>query len=153
MVIGYALFLRINLDPVYASVILPTMLLIGAACALVFPSLNIQATNGVHDDEQGMVSGLLNTSVQVGGAIFLAVVTAVVTANSGEGSSPQAVLDSFRPGLVVVTAIALVGLLVTLTGLRTRRPQGTVLIAKSVPEEEALEGSDAARTERVAVHD
>lgn len=37
MVIGYALFLRINLDPVYASVILPTMLLIGAACALVFP--------------------------------------------------------------------------------------------------------------------
>lgn len=154
MVIGYALFLRINLDPVYASVILPTMLLIGAACALVFPSLNIQATNGVHDDEQGMVSGLLNTSVQVGGAIFLAVVTAVVTANSGEGSSPQAVLDSFRPGLVVVTAIALVGLLVTLTGLRTRRPQGTVLIAKSVPEEEAaLEGSDAARTERIAVHD
>lgn len=164
MVIGYALFLRINLDPVYASVILPTMLLIGAACALVFPSLNIQATNGVHDDEQGMVSGLLNTSVQVGGAIFLAVVTAVVTANSGEGSSPQAVLDSFRPGLVVVTAIALAGLLITLTGLRTRRPQSTVLIAKSVREEESvhkdsvreesvLEGSDAARTERVAVHD
>ncbi|WP_405483263.1 MFS transporter [Streptomyces sp. NBC_00009] len=163
MVIGYALFLRINLDPVYASVILPTMLLIGAACALVFPSLNIQATNGVHDDEQGMVSGLLNTSVQVGGAIFLAVVTAVVTANSGGGSSPQAVLDSFRPGLVVVTAIALVGLLITLTGLRTRRPQGTVLIAKSVREEESVresvresmkeEADAAARTERVAVHD
>ncbi|NEB77854.1 MFS transporter [Streptomyces sp. SID14478] len=135
MVLGYALFLRISLDPVYAAVILPTMLLIGAACALVFPSLNIQATNGVHDDEQGMVSGLLNTSVQVGGAIFLAIVTAVITANAPEGSSPQAVLDSFRPGLVVITAVALAGLLVTLTGLRTRRPQETVVIAKSVQQE------------------
>lgn len=86
MVVGYALFLRISLDPGYAAVILPTMLLIGAACALIFPSLNIQATNGVDDHEQGMVSGLLNTSVQVGGALFLAVVTAVVTANSSAGS-------------------------------------------------------------------
>ncbi|MFI7011917.1 MFS transporter [Streptomyces sp. NPDC050145] len=134
MVVGYALFLRINLDPVYAVVILPTMLLIGAACALVFPSLNIQATNGVDDDEQGMVSGLLNTSVQVGGAIFLAVVTAVVTANAPKGSSPQAVLDSFRPGLVVVTAIAVAGLLITLPGLRRSRSRDSVVVARSVPE-------------------
>ncbi|MBO1334483.1 MFS transporter [Streptomyces sp. VRA16 Mangrove soil] len=135
MVIGYALFLRINLDPVYAAVILPTMLLIGAACALVFPSLNIQATNGVDDDEQGMVSGLLNTSVEVGGAIFLAVVTAVVTANAPEGASPQAVLDSFRPGLVVVTAIAVAGLLITLTGLRPRRRSESVVVAGSTTAE------------------
>ncbi|MEV5611264.1 MFS transporter [Streptomyces sp. NPDC052225] len=145
MVLGYALFLRINLDPVYAAVILPTMLLIGAACALVFPSLNIQATNGVHDDEQGMVSGLLNTSVQVGGAIFLAVVTAVVTANAPEGSSPQAVLDSFRPGLVVITAVALVGLLVTLTGVRTRRTQESLVVVTSV--------RTKAAEERIAVRD
>ncbi|MEV3860407.1 MFS transporter [Streptomyces sp. NPDC050095] len=145
MVLGYALFLRINLDPVYAAVILPTMLLIGAACALVFPSLNIQATNGVHDDEQGMVSGLLNTSVQVGGAIFLAIVTAVVTANAPEGASPQEVLDSFRPGLVVVTAVALAGLLITLTGLRTRRTQETIVVVKSVQEE--------ADEERLALRD
>ncbi|MER5183788.1 MFS transporter [Streptomyces sp. NPDC002896] len=159
LVIGYALFLRISLTPQYAAVILPSMLLLGAACALVFPSLNIQATNGVDDDEQGMVSGLLNTSVQVGGAIFLAVVTAVVAANGHGGSSPQAVLDSFRPGLMVVTAIALGGLLITLTGLRARRPQQTVLVAKSAQEETSVQedGSvqavrDAAE-ERVAVRD
>ncbi|MFD6286959.1 MFS transporter [Streptomyces sp. NPDC060205] len=134
MVVGYALFLRVDLDPVYAAVILPSMLLIGAACALVFPSLNIQATNGVDDHEQGMVSGLLNTSVQVGGAIFLAIVTAVVTANSSGASSPQAVLDSYRPGLVVVAAVALAGLLITATGLRRQRtPQTTILVATSDP--------------------
>lgn len=57
LVVGYALFLRITLTPSYAAVILPSTLLLGAACALTFPSLNIQATNGL-DDEQGMVSGL-----------------------------------------------------------------------------------------------
>jgi MFS family permease len=145
MVTGYVLFLRIDLDPVYAAVILPTMLLVGSGFALTFPSLNVQATNGVDEHEQGMVSGLLNTSVQVGGAIFLAVVTAVVTANSPEqtNASPQAVLDSYRPGLVVVTLIALAGLLITLTGLRPRRERPSVVVAKSVPKE----------TEHVTVHD
>ncbi|MGW0532415.1 MFS transporter [Streptomyces sp. NPDC003032] len=147
LVASYVLFLRISLTPAYAAVVLPSMILLGLACALVFPSLNIQATNGVDDDEQGMVSGLLNTSIQVGGAIFLAIVTAVVTASSHAGdSSPQAVLDSFRPGLIVVTVIAVAGLLITLTGVRTRRTPETVVITKSVPQ------SDADR-ERVAVRD
>ena len=145
MVVGYALFLRVSVDPGYASMILPSMLLIGAAFALVFPSLNIQATNGVDDHEQGMVSGLLNTSVQVGGAIFLAVVTAVVTAHAPAHATPQAVLDSYRPGLVVVTFIALAGLLITLPGLRSRRSQQSIVVAKSTATE--------AEAERVAVRD
>ncbi|MFK4104750.1 MFS transporter [Streptomyces sp. NPDC019531] len=136
MVVGYLLFLRIDLAPVYASVILPTMLLVGAAFALTFPSLNVQATNGVDEHEQGMVSGLLNTSVQVGGALFLAVVTAVLTANApAEGASPQAVLDSYLPALTVVTGIALAGLLISLTGLRVRRRRPTVVVAKSLSQE------------------
>lgn len=146
LVASYVLFLRVSLTPSYASMVLPSMILLGFACALVFPSLNIQATNGVRDDEQGMVSGLLNTSIQVGGAIFLAVVTAVITAAShGADASPQAVLDSYRPGLIVVTAIAAAGLLITLTGLRTRRTQETILVVKSVQKE--------ADEERMAVRD
>ncbi|WP_369381410.1 MFS transporter [Streptomyces sp. cg36] len=132
LVAAYALFLRIDLDPQYAVVILPSMLLLGAACALVFPSLNIQATNGVDDSEQGMVSGLLNTSIQVGGAIFLAVVTAVITAGD-RGDSPQELLDSYRPGLLVVTGIALAGLLITLTGLRTRHERPSLVVAGTAP--------------------
>lgn len=148
MVAGYALFLRIDLDPVYAAVILPSMLLIGAACALVFPSLNIQATNGVEDHEQGMVSGLLNTSVQVGGAIFLAVVTAVVTAAAPAHPTAHAVLDSYRPGFMVVTGVAVAGLLITLTGLRDRRPRPSVVVARSTAEAPA-----PAEAEPVAVRD
>ncbi|MFJ2958109.1 MFS transporter [Streptomyces sp. NPDC087270] len=148
LVVGYVLFLRIGLHPNYATVILPSMLLLGAAFATAFPSLNIQATNGVRDEEQGMVSGLLNTSFQVGGAIFLAVVTAVVTSSAGgHPASPQATLDSYRPGLWVVTGVGFAGLLLTLSGLRRRRPSYGILVASSDTEAPgkatAAQGADA----------
>ncbi|MDI3404719.1 MFS transporter [Streptomyces cavernicola] len=163
LVLAYVLFLRVSLDPQYATVILPSMILIGAACALVFPSLNIQATNGVHDDEQGMVSGLLNTSVQVGGAIFLAVITAVVTASDTANASPQEVLDSFRPGLVLVAVIAFAGFLITLPGLRASRGGSrtgkSVVVAQSGPASAStpapgpVTAAAEAERERVAVRD
>ncbi|QKW05217.1 MFS transporter [Streptomyces sp. NA04227] len=145
LVLSYALFLRADLSPTYAVVVLPSMLLLGAACALVFPSLNVQATNGVEDHEQGMVSGLLNTSIQVGGAIFLAVVTAVVTANSKEHATPEQVLDSFRPGLLVVTLVAAAGLLLSLPGLRTRRGGPSLVVARSQAEEPVKAKAGAVR--------
>jgi MFS family permease len=154
LVIGYALFLRISLHPSYAGVILPSMLLLGGAFATAFPSLNIQATNGVKDEEQGMVSGLLNTSFQVGGAIFLAVVTAVVTAHTGSSSGKQAVLDSYRPGLWVVTGIGVFGLLLTVSGLR-RRPASYGLLVASSATEAPREAQPAAEraSEQVAARD
>jgi EmrB/QacA subfamily drug resistance transporter len=116
--LGYALFLRIGDSFSYAGTFLPTMLLIGIGFALCFPSLNMQATSGVADNEQGLASGLVNTSFQVGGAIGLAVVTAVVTANSGSGGDASALLDGFRPAIGVVTGVAALGLIVALAGAR-----------------------------------
>ncbi|MFC4031484.1 MFS transporter [Streptomyces polygonati] len=155
LVVGYLLFLRIDLHPSYPAVILPSMLLLGAAFATAFPSLNIQATNGVEDHEQGMVSGLLNTSIQVGGAIFLAVVTAVVTSHTGNHpASKQAILDSYRPGLWVVAGIGAAGLLVTLSGLRNRRPSYGILVASSADDDARRDGEPRAEAaEHVAVRD
>jgi MFS family permease len=146
LVVGYVLFLRLSLHPSYAAVILPSMLLLGAAFATAFPALNIQATNGVRDEEQGMVSGLLNTSFQVGGAIFLAVVTAVVTSGaSGHAASPQETLDSYRTGLWVVTGVGFAGLLLTLSGLRRRRPSYGILVASSETEAARAAEDDSSR--------
>jgi EmrB/QacA subfamily drug resistance transporter len=119
-VVAYALFLRIDDTPVYAAVILPTIVLLGLGFALVFPSLNIQATAGVADHEQGLAGGLVNTSIQLGGAIGLAVVTAVVTSQAGANGDPTQVLDAFRPGLAVATGVAALGLAVALSGLLLR---------------------------------
>jgi MFS family permease len=117
--IGYALMLRIHDTLTYAPVFLPTMVLIGVGFALCFPMMNIQATAGVADHEQGVASGLVQTSFQVGGAIVLAIVTAIVASNgSGAASS---VVDSYRTALEVVTGISGVGLLIVLGGLLTSR--------------------------------
>jgi MFS family permease len=112
-VIGYALFLRIDAVP-YWITFLPTMLLIGIGFALCYPSLNIQATMGVADHEQGLASGLVNTSFQVGGALVLAIVSALA---SGSGD----IIDVYRTAIAVVVGVAVLGLVVALSGLLPAR--------------------------------
>jgi EmrB/QacA subfamily drug resistance transporter len=120
-VLAYVLFLLVDRDAPYAVGVLPSMVLLGLGFMLAFASFNIQATAGVPDAEQGLAGGLLNTSLQVGGAIGLAVVTAVLVANGGGRSGPQALLAGFTPALVVVTVFAVAGLVLALSGIRRRR--------------------------------
>jgi predicted MFS family arabinose efflux permease len=123
---GYTLFLRVGPAPDYLAVILPSLLLIGAAFGLGFASLNVQATAGVADHEQGLASGILQTSFQVGGAIVLAVVTAVVDARGADHAVSAHTLAAYRPALAVITGVAVFGLAVTLAGLRPGRPVARV---------------------------
>ncbi|WP_181776572.1 MFS transporter [Amycolatopsis pittospori] len=130
-VIGYALFLRIDQSSSYAGSVLPSMILLGVGFMLAFSSLNIQATNGISDDEQGLAGGLLNTSIQVGGAIGLAVVTAVLTGNSGGATGPAALLNGLAPALTVVTGIAVISVLVALSGvIGLRRAEARATVAE-----------------------
>jgi EmrB/QacA subfamily drug resistance transporter len=116
--VAYGLFLPIGLHSSYAASMLPTMLLAGLGFALAFGPLNVAATSGVAPVEQGLAGGLLNTSFQFGGALVLAVVTAVNNANAGPGDSPQALLDGFHPALTVSMIAAVLG--VAAVGLRRR---------------------------------
>lgn len=112
-VIGYLLFLRINTDPFYPAAILPSVLLIGVGFALAFPSINVQATAGISNQEQGLAAGLVQTSTQVGAAVVLAVTTAVVTGGMPDSeATPAQMLHAYRPGLVLSVAAALAGLAV-----------------------------------------
>ena len=119
---GYALFLQIGLNSGYAAVMLPTFLLAGLGFALAFPPLNIAATSGVVPTEQGLAGGLLNTSFQFGGALVLAVVTAVNNANRGSGGSPQALLDGFHAAIYVSVIVAVLGVAAVASGVRRRAP-------------------------------
>ena len=83
LVAAYAVFLRAGVTPDYPSVMLPTMLLVGLAFGLGFSALSVAATDGMPDEEQGLAASLFQTSFQVGGALVLAVVTAVVDAGGG----------------------------------------------------------------------
>jgi EmrB/QacA subfamily drug resistance transporter len=117
---GYALFLPIGLDSGYPAAMMPTFVLAGLGFALAYGPLNVAATNGVAPEEQGLAGGLVNTSFQFGGALVLAVVTAVNNANVGTNGSPQALLDGFHAAIYVSLIVAVLG--VAAVALR-RRPQ------------------------------
>jgi MFS family permease len=130
LVAGYVVILRgIDEDPNLATVVLPGMLLLGVAW-LAFPALSIQAVAGVPDDEQGLAAGLLNTAGQVGGAVVLAVVTAVLTSNGGPDT-----LDGIRTGIAASAGLAVIGLAVSLTAWRSE-PATAV---EPAPEEELVD--------------
>lgn len=116
-IVAFLLFLPIGTDSDYAVAMLPTFLLAGMAFGFAYGPLNIAATNGIAPEEQGLAGGLVNTSFQFGGALVLAIVTAVNDANTGTDGSPQALLDGFHAALVVPVVVAVLGTAATGLGL------------------------------------
>jgi sugar phosphate permease len=137
--VGYLLFLRIGPTPSYVSAILPAVLLIGVGW-IGFPAVNIQATSGIDDAEQGLAAGVLQTSMQVGAAIVLAVTTALIASTPTGDPTPAAMLDAYRPGLVFATVVSIVGALVAVLALLPQRSrEGTATTeSERVPAESDL---------------
>jgi MFS family permease len=125
--LGYLLFLRIDETPTYLTTILPTMLLLGVGFALCFPALNMQATAGIADHEQGLASGLVNTSFQIGGAFVLAIASAIVSSQAGLSTDPQVLLDAYRPALAVIAGLSIASLVVALSGVISRERQSAAV--------------------------
>jgi MFS family permease len=144
LAVAYALFLRAGVRPDYPSVMLPALLLIGLAFGLGFSSLSVAATAGVPAASQGLAASLFQTSFQVGGAVVLAVVTAVVDAGGASHvESPAATLSAYRPALLVITCIAAAGMLVALSGLKQGGLRGRRAAIQDQVSEFSGEGKDA----------
>ncbi len=122
LVAAYALFLPVGLRSGYALGMLPTFLLAGLGFGLAFAPLNVAATTGIRPQEQGLAGGLVNTSFQFGGALFLAVATAVYSSHRGAGASPEAAFGGFHAALVVSVIAAVLGLAVTTFPRRAATP-------------------------------
>jgi predicted MFS family arabinose efflux permease len=109
--LGYAWYLGAG-TAVRLAGILPTVLLVGIGFMLSFAALHFQAIAGVPPARQGVVSGVYQTSVQIGGVIMLGLVA-------------FATGPSHHPALLLVTAVAAAGLLVAVAGLVAGRPKVT----------------------------
>jgi MFS family permease len=122
LMIGYLLFLRVSPSMSYADFLLPTMIFLGIGFALAFPSVNAQATSGVADHEQGLASGLVNTSIQIGGAVVLAVITAILGAgSSGTPTRHGELLPGMTTAITVLVGLSLLGVLLTVVRLLPSR--------------------------------
>jgi sugar phosphate permease len=123
---GYALFLRVSPSMSYWNFLLPTMILLGIGFALCFPSVNMQATAGIADSEQGLASGLVNTSIQIGGAVVLAAITAILSGGSNSATQPGELLPGMTTAIAVIVAVSALGVVMTLIRLAPRRAERQV---------------------------
>ena len=71
----------------YVADVLPAMILTSLGMGAVFMPLTLVATTGLDNEDQGLASGLFNTSQQIGGALGLAVLSTIA---AGRTSSPPA---------------------------------------------------------------
>ena len=124
LVAGLALFAGVPVDGRYWSDMFPSMLLLGTGAGLVFPSLMTLAMAGVPPSEAGLASGLINTSVQVGGALGLAVLATLSTTRTenalADGATANAALvDGYHLAFWLSAGLVALAALIAATQLRS----------------------------------
>jgi EmrB/QacA subfamily drug resistance transporter len=141
LVVGLALFTQVPVDGEYLVDILPSMVLIGIGAGLTFPSLMTLAMSGATQSDSGLASGLVNTSLQVGGALGLAVLATLSTTRSdnliasGEPTA-SALTSGYHLAFVIAAGLVVAAVAVAVTVLQ---PEGEA----QVEGEEAAELPDA----------
>jgi EmrB/QacA subfamily drug resistance transporter len=122
---GLLLFTQAPVDGRWVSDVLPVMLLLGAGAGLAFPALMTLAMSGASPSDAGLASGFVNTTVQVGGAIGLAVLATLATERTdgrlADGEPTAAALNSgYHHAYLIGAALVLVAIVVAVSVLRSR---------------------------------
>jgi EmrB/QacA subfamily drug resistance transporter len=135
--LGLAWFSQVSVGGGFITDILGPSLLAAIGLGFGFVTSTIAAVSGVAEREQGLASGLINTSQQIGGALGLAVLSTIATSRtdhamaSGTSSLPSALTDGFQSAFLGGAVIAALGFLATLILIRTRDSRAHVAIANA----------------------
>jgi EmrB/QacA subfamily drug resistance transporter len=122
LVVGLAIFTQVPVNGSYVPDILPSMVLLGVGAGLTFPSLMTLAMSGATQSDSGLASGLVNTSLQVGGALGLAVLATLSTTRSdtllasGEPTA-SALTSGYHLAFVIAAGLVVAAVAVALTVL------------------------------------
>jgi EmrB/QacA subfamily drug resistance transporter len=136
IVAGLLWLARTPTDANYVIDLLPSMILIGLGAGLGFPSLMTLAMSGATESDSGLASGLVNTSVQVGGAIGLAILATFATERTeglvADGQPTAEALNSgYHLAYLIGAGLVLVAIAIAFSALRARIPE---LAPEPVPE-------------------
>jgi MFS family permease len=135
--LGLVWFSQVSVGGGFLADILGPSLLAAIGLGFGFVTSTIAAVSGVQEREQGLASGLINTSQQIGGALGLAVLSTIATSRtdhvmaSGASSLPNALTEGFQSAFLGGAAIAALGFLATLILIRTRDSRAHVEMANA----------------------
>jgi MFS family permease len=144
---GLALFTQAPVGGTYENDVLPVMVLLGIGAGLAFPSLMMLSMSGATRSDAGLASGLVNTTLQVGGAIGLAVLATLASTRTenllADGETNASALTSgyhLAFGIGAVLVVAAIGV-----ALAVLRPAAAVV--EEEPEEAELAAAEPAYSE------
>jgi predicted MFS family arabinose efflux permease len=117
---------RIRPDGSYLADLFPGMMITSVGLGVMFVGIATAANAGVSADRAGLAAALLNASQQVGGALGLAIFSAIATARTdhlfAEHASPAHALTSGFHRALLAECVFLVA--TAFIGLRTRNSRG-----------------------------
>ena len=125
---GMLLLVRLPVDGSYLTDVLPALIVTSLGMGAVFMPLTLLATTGLKDEDQGLASGLFNTSQQIGGALGLAILSTIAaskTTAAGGATDPNALVTGFHWAFAGAALFVTAGL-VTMLALLRRQHVATI---------------------------
>jgi EmrB/QacA subfamily drug resistance transporter len=135
--IAYLSLSPISITESYIGGLLGPMLLVGVGYGLAITAINIAALTGTRRGEEGLASGLINTSRQIGGPIGLAALLTVANFETSVGTGPLAVHSvsamvlGFGYAFLVAALLTVIGIIIT-ASLKQQRHSQAGLVGTAV---------------------
>jgi EmrB/QacA subfamily drug resistance transporter len=126
VLIGLLLVTRLPLDAHYATDLLPSVVLIGLGLGIALPALTTLAMSDVAPEQAGLASGVLNTTIQIGGAVGVAVLATLSASRTTQlaedgDSAAVAQIGGYHFGFLVAAGFIAAAMVVVPLLARRRR--------------------------------
>jgi EmrB/QacA subfamily drug resistance transporter len=111
---GLAIFALAPLRAPYVTVIFPGMILVGVGLGVAFPCIMDFAMSAATPADSGLISGLVNTTSEVGGALGLAFIAAIAASRTDSvlataHSTETALVAGYHLAFAICTICLIVG--------------------------------------------
>jgi EmrB/QacA subfamily drug resistance transporter len=121
---------HVPVDGTFLSDLLPGIGIVAIGAGFVFTGVTTAATEGVPSDKAGIASGLLNASMQFGGALGLAVLSAAATdrthgVRQTGGNVPLALTAGFQRAFLIGAGLLLIAAVIAFRATSTRAGEHT----------------------------
>ncbi len=146
--VGLALFARAPVGGHFAADVLPSMILLGVGAGMALNPVLLAAMSDVDEQDAGVASGIVNTSLMLGGAIGLAVLASIASSRTNSllhaGQGHLSALDGgYQLAFLVGAVFAIAAAALAATRLREPRlrPRVEHEIEPALRCEPALDGA------------
>ena len=116
---------RIPVDGAYATDLLPPLVIMALGLGATFVGVTTAAQAGVPPDRAGLAASLINASTFLGGALGIAIFSAIATSRTQDllaagASQPVALTEGFQRALLACAIFVLAAALIALRATNTR---------------------------------